>query len=224
MERATGQRYPNGKAKSWLLETFLRPIHFGCSAEEYLADVAYARLAEADGQPICSWARDASGRVIVEGLSLKDKSRRLVVAGDGFKFVPWRVFISYAREDVDAAERLYRSLKRRGANPWMDVKDLKPGQRWQAVIEREIESCSHFLALLSSRSVPKRGFVQAELRRALEVLDRMPEGQIFVIPARLDECPSPHPRFEHLHRVDLFPRWSSGVDHIVRALLSEDDA
>lgn len=206
------------------METFLRPVHFGCTPEEYLSDLSYTRLAEARGEAICSWSRNASGRVIVEGLSLKDKSKCLAIIEGDFRFVPWRVFINYAREDADAAEKLYRSLKRRGVNPWMDIKDLKPGQRWQSVIEKEIECCSHFLALLSSRSVPKRGFVQTELRRALDVLDRMPDGQIFVIPVRLDECPPPHPRFEHLHRVDLFPKWRAGVDRIVKVLLSDDDA
>jgi TIR domain len=226
MTKHSGPCYPNGKTKSWLLETFLRPVHFGCAPEDYRADVAFTRVAEAEGREVCEWTTDKSGRMLVDGLSLVDRSKRLAIGKDGFQFVPWKVFISYAREDSEAAERLFRQLTRRGANPWMDTKSLKPGARWQSVIEGEIERCSHFIALLSCKSVTKRGFVHTELRRALKVVEELPERQIFVIPARLDECPAPHPMLERLHRVDLFPssRWRKGVDEIVTALLSDDDA
>jgi DNA-binding winged helix-turn-helix (wHTH) protein len=129
-----------------------------------------------------------------------------------------RVFISYAKEDTKYAERLYRDLKVAGANPWMDTKNLKPGQRWQAEIEEEISNCTHFIALLSSRSVSKRGYVQSEIRRALEVWERLPERTLFLIPARLDECAPSHRSLNDFHRVDLFPRWKSGMTKILRAL------
>ena len=95
------------------------------------------------------------------------------------------VFVSYAREDLDAARRLHATLKRFGANPWMDEFQLLPGQRFADVIKEAIRTSRYFLAVLSSRSVGKRGFVQREVREALDVLTEVPAGDIYLIPARL---------------------------------------
>ncbi|MGC1931965.1 MAG: toll/interleukin-1 receptor domain-containing protein, partial [Candidatus Nitrosopolaris sp.] len=98
------------------------------------------------------------------------------------------VFLSYAREDSDAAKRLYEDLKNDGLSPWLDKESLLPGQNWEIEIRKAIKNSRYFIALLSSNSVDKRGFVQKEFKFALEVLDEVPESQIFVIPARLNEC------------------------------------
>jgi len=76
-----------------------------------------------------------------------------------------QVFISYAREDYEIAERLYGDLGQRdGVRPWMDRKDILAGQNWRLAIQKS--SC--FLALHSSDSVSKAGYVQKELRMALD--------------------------------------------------------
>lgn len=49
-----------------------------------------------------------------------------------------RIFISYATEDYDFALKIYESLKREGAEPWLDRKDLLPGQNWKQVIKQVI--------------------------------------------------------------------------------------
>ena len=40
-----------------------------------------------------------------------------------------KVFICYAREDIDIAQRLYADLERAGVSPWIDTKDLKSGEK-----------------------------------------------------------------------------------------------
>jgi hypothetical protein len=41
------------------------------------------------------------------------------------------VFISYARQDSDAAQRLYNDLSSKtDLNPWLDKENLLPGQNW----------------------------------------------------------------------------------------------
>ena len=40
------------------------------------------------------------------------------------------VFISYAREDSEAAKRLYQELKNAGFIPWLDKESLIAGQNW----------------------------------------------------------------------------------------------
>ena len=125
-----------------------------------------------------------------------------------------RVFISYARQDSDAALRLYEDLRTRThLKLWLDKKDLLPGQNWNLEIRKVIKNSRYFIALFSSTSVQKRGYIQKEFRFAL---DKFPEGEIFAIPARLDNCEIPHEKFRNIERVDLFPDWNEGVQRLLR--------
>ena len=125
-------------------------------------------------------------------------------------------FISYAKEDQLAAVRLHRTLRDAGANPWLDIADLVPGQLWEREIEKAISQSTYFITLQSKRSVSKRGHVQKELRRALEIADEYPQGRIFIIPVRLDECESSFEVLQKLHRVDLFPKYEDGIDGLLQ--------
>jgi TIR domain len=51
-----------------------------------------------------------------------------------------QVFISYAREDINAAQRLYNELKNAGLVPWMDKYSILPGQNWDIEIKKAITS------------------------------------------------------------------------------------
>src|SRR5438128_2687025 len=127
------------------------------------------------------------------------------------------VFISYGPEDAEAAKRLYNDLKVSGVNPWLDRNDLLPGQNWRLAIRKAIANSRYFIALFSSNSL-RRGFVQRELRYALEVLDEFPESTIFVIPARLDDTEIPYEKLRHFEYVDLFPNWDDGVVRILKTM------
>lgn len=127
------------------------------------------------------------------------------------------VFISYAREDSAAALRLYEDLKSRAdLRLWLDKKDLLPGQTWSLEIRKAIKKSRYFIPLFSSTSVQKRGYVQKEFKFALEVFDEFPEGEIFAIPARLDDCEIPYEKFRNIERVDLFPDWNEGMQRLLR--------
>jgi hypothetical protein len=132
------------------------------------------------------------------------------------------VFVSYARQDAEAAQRIYRALQNAGCHPWLDTYDLRPGERWGISIQEAIKRCRYFLALLSSRSVARKGYVHTELSRAMDELDAYPESQIYLIPARLDDCPMPRQRLRELHWVDLFPDWHAGINKILRTIRAID--
>jgi hypothetical protein len=129
-----------------------------------------------------------------------------------------RVFISYASQDRAAVLRLYDNLANAGLDPWLDKKDLLPGQTWNLEIRKAVKNSKYFIALFSSTSVQKRGYIQKEFKLALDVLDEFPPGEIFAIPARLDDCEIPYERFNEIERVDLFPDWDEGVKRLLRTL------
>ena len=129
-----------------------------------------------------------------------------------------RIFICYAQEDENAARKLFSNLRAEGLNPWLDKESLLPGQNWRLAIQQAIRESSYFLALLSSRSVTKRGFVQKEIREALDVMSELPEGEIFLIPVRLDDCRPSHQMLCDLQWVDMFPSWHMGLDRLLKVI------
>ncbi len=129
-----------------------------------------------------------------------------------------KVFITYVHEDADAAHQLFGALNAAGFEPWMDRRKLMPGQNWPRAIEDAISVSDFVLACFSTRAVHKRGGFQAEIRYALDCARRMPLDQVFLIPARLDDCRLPTHITREVQYVDLFPDWAAGFDRILRIL------
>jgi len=130
------------------------------------------------------------------------------------------VFICYAKEDRKIARRLYDALKKAGVSPWMDEVDIRPGQNWKNEIHSAIKRSSYFLALISSNSVLKKGFVQKELKMALEILDEMPPSEIFILPIRLDDCNPLDGRLEDIQWINIFsPYYEDGLKQILDVLV-----
>ena len=133
------------------------------------------------------------------------------------------VFISYASEDFQQADRLYNDLKNAGLKPWLDEHNLLPGQNRRDEIEDALKRSRYFIPLFSSTSVKEIGHVQTEFRFALEVFKRYPPRMIFYIPVRLDDCEIPYRELEPFHRANLFPVdddnvWKEGLNQILRAM------
>lgn len=132
------------------------------------------------------------------------------------------VFISYAREDKNSAKKLYECLRSQdGVQPWLDSEQLLPGVVWEDEIMKAMQQCHLVVLLLSSKSVTKEGYVQKEIREALDRLASFPPGRIFVVPARLDECSPSHQQLRKLQWVDLFPDWDEGFARIFKVIERE---
>ncbi len=110
---------------------------------------------------------------------------------------------------------LYARLKESGFEPWLDEEDLIAGQDWQAEIPAAVRQADIVLVCLSKTSITKEGYVQKEIKFALDAADEKPEDTIFVIPIRLEELEVPR-RLKHWHWVDLFDQ--RGYEKLVLAL------
>gem|GEM_PF-4731927 len=105
---------------------------------------------------------------------------------------PLRVFICHSKSDKKIVRDLYEKLRTEPwIQPWLDEEELYPGQDWELEIEKAVENSDVVLVCLSNGSINKRGYVQKELRFALDVALEIPEETIFVIPLRLEECTPP---------------------------------
>ncbi|WP_430013581.1 SUMF1/EgtB/PvdO family nonheme iron enzyme [Microcystis ichthyoblabe FBCC-A1114] len=134
-----------------------------------------------------------------------------------------QIFLAHASEDKPAVLALHERLKQAGYKPWLDEKDLIPGQIWRDEIPKAIKASQIFLACLSGKSANKQGYIQRELRIALDTLGEMLPGTIFFIPMRLEECEIPDLRLAEvglnlrdIHRLDYWEE--DGFEQLERAI------
>jgi CheY-like chemotaxis protein len=121
-----------------------------------------------------------------------------------------QIFISYARDDQEKAHAIFTLLSHEGYSPWMDTERLLPGQDWKLEIMHAIESSQFFIACFSNNSVTKEGYVQKELKIALDILDEKPFSTIYIIPIRFEDCVAPI-KFKKLHWFDMFADHSAAI-------------
>jgi hypothetical protein len=113
--------------------------------------------------------------------------QRPVEASSG-PFRALRAFLCHGTEDKTAVRALYALLKKGGFQPWLDEKDIGPGEDWKRAISQAVREADVVLVCLSRTSTAKIGFVNTEIRYALDRADQMPEGVVYIIPLRLDDC------------------------------------
>ncbi|MCE7859117.1 MAG: hypothetical protein DPW18_16765 [Chloroflexi bacterium] len=104
---------------------------------------------------------------------------------------PLKVFLCHASTDKPKVRELYRYLKRRGINPWFDEEHLVGGQDWQVEIPKALATSDAIIICLTKNSVDKEGYIQKEIKFALDKALEMPEGRIFLIPVKFEECEVP---------------------------------
>jgi hypothetical protein len=62
------------------------------------------------------------------------------------------VFLSYATEDAEAAQRICAALRAASIEVWFDQSELRGGDAWDAAIRNQIKACALFVPLISMHS------------------------------------------------------------------------
>ena len=105
---------------------------------------------------------------------------------------PLRVFLCHSSSDKTVVRQLYQKLRaEEWIYPWLDEEELYPGQDWNMEIEKAVEASDAIIVCLTKNSINKEGYVQRELRIVLDFADYKPEGTLYIIPVRLEECEPP---------------------------------
>jgi hypothetical protein len=119
------------------------------------------------------------------------------------------IFMSYAREDEEAARRLKAGLEKQGCVVWYDRERLKPGGNWANHLEDEVKGrCSLFLSVISRTTEGEpSGYFHQERNWASEWYSMFSEGEEFYIPVIIDDSPlatKREPRsFRHVQATSL---------------------
>jgi len=128
---------------------------------------------------------------------------------------PLRVFLCHSSKDKPAVRELYEKLTARGIDAWLDEKKLLPGQYWKTEIPKAVREADVVVVCLSKSSITKEGYVQREIKYALDFALEKPENTIYLIPARLEECKVPD-SLGDWQWVNLFDR--QGIELIFASL------
>lgn len=121
----------------------------------------------------------------------------------GKKLVP---FLSYSKLNRTAARDFAEKLKSEGwIDPWFDEEDILPGQVWEDTVTTGVRNSHAVLILLSKAAVTSEGFFHREIRLALDTAAEKPEGTIFIIPIRLNDCEVPE-MLQKYQYIDYFGR------------------
>ena len=97
------------------------------------------------------------------------------------------VFVSYAREDTDAARRIAEALRSHGVEVWFDQNELRGGDAWDGKIKKQIRECALFLAVVSAQTQERtEGYFRREWKLAVERTHDMAAGVAFIVPVVVD--------------------------------------
>ncbi|MDW5313772.1 TIR domain-containing protein [Rhizobium sp. PL01] len=97
------------------------------------------------------------------------------------------VFLSYTSADHEVVAEIADALSGRQIDVWMDKRRLKPGQNWDFEIRRALDRSVIIVVFVSHNSVKKTGYVQREIRLALDKAEEKLIDDIYLIPVLLND-------------------------------------
>ena len=109
-------------------------------------------------------------------------------AGKASEMRPGSIFVSYASEDVAAADGVRRALEGLGLDVWFDKERLEAGDAYDQKIRRNIRNCSLFLPIISANAERRiEGYFRLEWRLADERSRTIAPNVPFVVPVVIDD-------------------------------------
>ena len=106
---------------------------------------------------------------------------------------PRAVFLSYASQDSEAAQRVCEALRSAGIEVWLDAEGgLEHGVDWDATIRRQIKGCLLFIPLISANTQARlEGYFRIEWDLAADRAQGIAQGVPFILPVVIDDTPEP---------------------------------
>jgi TolB-like protein/cytochrome c-type biogenesis protein CcmH/NrfG len=97
------------------------------------------------------------------------------------------VFLSYASQDAEAAQRICEALRVAGIQVFLDQSELRGGDAWDQKIRREIHDCALFIPIVSQHTQERlEGYFRHEWKLAIERAHHMAEEKPFLVPVVID--------------------------------------
>ena len=140
------------------------------------------------------------------------------------------VFLSYASQDAEAAQKICEALRAAGIEVWFDQSELRGGDAWDQSIRKQIKTCALFLPVIS-RSTHDRdeGYFRLEWKLAVDRCQLMAADKAFLLPVVIDDTRDDDERVPERFREVQWTRLPGGETspafvERVRRLLSPEAA
>ena len=117
------------------------------------------------------------------------------------------VFLSYASQDAEAAQRICEVLRTAGIEVWFDRSELRGGDAWDQKIRRQIKTCALFIPVISRNTHARiEGYFRLEWKLAVDRSHLIAPDQAFLLPVVIDNTSQDDERIPDRFR-DL--QWTS---------------
>jgi TolB-like protein/Tfp pilus assembly protein PilF len=140
------------------------------------------------------------------------------------------VFLSYASQDAEAAQKICEALRAAGIEVFLDQSELRGGDAWDQSIREQIQACALFVPIISANAHARvEGYFRLEWKLAIDRSHRMAPDQAFLLPVVIDETRQADKRIPDRFRELQWTRLLGGetspafVDRVTR-LLSPDSS
>jgi hypothetical protein len=158
---------------SFLQQVSVRTRLFG-GAEAFVAELHRRWTARRGGAPAAPGAGAAPVRFLPPAREMPENA----------------VFVSYAREDLPAVQRLKAALEAAGLTVWFDMDRLEGGDDYDRKIRGNIARCSFFLPVISATTQRRHeGYFRREWNYAVDRTYGMADGAVFILPVCIDATP-----------------------------------
>jgi TolB-like protein/lipopolysaccharide biosynthesis regulator YciM len=98
------------------------------------------------------------------------------------------VFLSYASEDIPAAQRICLALRAADIEVWFDQSELRGGDTWDAAIRAQIKTCALFVPIISAHSRARvEGYFRLEWKLAVDRSHLIAAEKAFLVPIVIDD-------------------------------------
>jgi formylglycine-generating enzyme required for sulfatase activity len=97
------------------------------------------------------------------------------------------VFISYASQDAEAAQKICDALRAAGFEVWFDRSELRGGDAWDRRIRQQIRDCALFMPVISARTQARaEGYFRLEWHLADQRTHLIGRQRAFLVPVCID--------------------------------------
>jgi TolB-like protein len=98
------------------------------------------------------------------------------------------VFLSYASQDAEAAQKICAALRVAGIEVWFDQSELRGGDAWDQSIRRQIKTCALFVPIVSRHTHERaEGYFRLEWKLAVDRSHLIMANKAFLLPVVVDD-------------------------------------
>jgi len=121
------------------------------------------------------------------------------------------VFVSYARDDLAAVQKLKAGLDAAGVAAWFDMERLEGGDDYDRMIRKNIARCSFFVPIVSASTERRlEGYFRREWSYAIDRTRNIAEGAVFILPVCIDDTNAGEARVPDHFKTVHFTRLPGG--------------